>query len=286
MLLIQKEGDKEGQAEAVQTEPEPAEPAAEAEPAADGQPAAAAAEEAAADAEAAATKAEAVAEKLGATLEKVQEPAASDKVTMQQLPESEMEAPAVPSAQPASATIAQDPAATTDVSAKRPREEPVAAKVPPTPGLNVFPEATAARALDDAAAAAAAAVAGEPDAKRLRPDPIVAPALAGQSPKMEPSSAVAPIIPADTSASTAAPVAAAPADATIVTTMAESAAPTAPASAAVPMDAGAVPPSGTTCLLPSSSHNPPFSLACVNDTVWQGPFAFTSLLILIEIHCF
>ena len=232
-----------------------------------------------------------MAEKLEATLEKVQQPAPSEQVTMQQLPESEMEVPAVPAAQASAATATQEPAAIPDASAKRPREETTADKVPLTPGLNMFPEATAARALDDAAAASAAAAAGEPDAKRPRADPIVAPALAGQSPKMEPALKVAPITPADTTAAAppadalvppAAPIAAAPADATTPVTT------TVPAPAAVPMDAAAVPPSGTTCLLPSSIHNSPFPLACqmshkdVKDTAWRRPGPHDSLLLLIE----
>lgn len=276
-MLIQKEDDKKEQVEPVPTEPEGAEPAAEPEPAAGAQPAVAAAEEAAADAEAAATKAEAVAEKLEATLEKVQEPASSEQVTMQQLPEREMEAPAVPAAQTTAATATQEPAAIPDVSAKRPREETTAAKVPPTPGLNVFPEATAARALDDAAAAAAAA-AGEPDAKRPRPDPIVAPALAGQSPKIEPPSAVAPIIPADTAAAAppvdtpiapAAPAAVAPTDAAAVQpTTADLVPPTAPAAAAVPLDAAGVPPAGTFSV--PAHHKALLSLWHVSeDTDWN-----------------
>ena len=102
--------------------------------------------------------------------------------------------------------------------------------------------------MDDAAAAAAAA---EPDAKRLKADPIVAPALAGQSPKIEPASAA----PADMAASltdTVAPTivtpkssavhaSTAPADATVAPTTVDEPAPAVTAPAAVPMETEAVP---------------------------------------------
>ncbi len=108
-----------------------------------------------------------------------------------------MEAPAKPAAAiidpaegPAKAS-APTAVAAADDSVKRPREEPVAHQVPLTPGLNVFPEGTSAGALDIAAAAAS-----EPDVKRQRIDPIIAPALAGQSVKAGPQPSSAPLEPA------------------------------------------------------------------------------------------